>query len=69
MFANDEKTISIRPPQTDKEVDLHKIKEIQDDEFAVKNEGKCVIIVTHSATVPEYADTVLEIRNGILQIR
>jgi len=28
------------------------------------SEGKCVIIVTHSPSVTEYADVVLEIRNG-----
>lgn len=30
-------------------------------------DGKCVIIVTHSKSVTEYADVVLEIENGILK--
>ncbi len=29
-------------------------------------EGKCVILVTHSASLTEYADVVMEIRNGSL---
>ncbi|MCQ6557134.1 ABC transporter ATP-binding protein [Paenibacillus mendelii] len=32
-------------------------------------EGKCVILVTHSASVTEYADVVMEIRNGSLSRR
>ncbi len=32
-------------------------------------EGKCVIIVTHSASVTEYADVVMEFRNGSLSYR
>jgi putative ABC transport system ATP-binding protein len=32
-------------------------------------EGKCVILVTHSSSVTEYADVVMEIRNGSLSQR
>jgi putative ABC transport system ATP-binding protein len=32
-------------------------------------EGKCVILVTHSSSVTEYADVVMEIRNGCLSQR
>lgn len=50
-------------------LDKNSEKKVLDTFKKLKNENKCIIIVSHNDIVKQYADCVLEIDNGILEVQ